>query len=97
VARRRDTAPQGEPAGQVPAELARFVYEDWADREDQTPPEWWANDADTWRLLGARRRWMDACRAWRDEHGVTSAEWAVLRGVCGPGSGCDRTYPHAHS
>ena len=108
MARRRVPPPPADDPGGPPAELRRFRYEDWA-AETEPIPDWWSpppGSPVTWSLaaepghdrrywhLGARRRWMDAVRAWREEHGVSYEDWDQVRGACD--ATCTRTYKHTH-
>jgi hypothetical protein len=79
--------------GSVPAELARFRLEDWAD-EQAIPPAWWVSEAAFWRYLRARLAHLRACQAFQRERSMTAQEFDRARGACGPD--CDRGYPHWH-
>lgn len=70
--KRRQPEPPAPAAG-VPAELLDFQPGDWDDGEPA--PDWWGNCPDvSWPKFHARMRYMRACRAWREAHGVDPHE-----------------------
>jgi hypothetical protein len=83
VARRRE-APERDAAAaaELPLRLRRFDPDEW---EVGPSPAWW-DDADrSWRRFKAKLEWHRAGQAWRQQHGLTLEEFAVLRGAHGPG------------
>jgi hypothetical protein len=70
-------APRRPPVEPPPPWFDWFVPEDWAEPgDDQVRYPAGA-------LMGAeevaRRRWLDACRRWAAEHGVSIADWLAAR------------------
>jgi hypothetical protein len=106
MARRRPPPPPPDDRGGPPAELRRFILADWID-ETEPIPNWWTLDDSVvswslsdratpqwYRYLRGRRRYMDAVRAWRDEHGIDYWDWDRVRGACD--ATCQRAYKHVH-
>jgi hypothetical protein len=52
---------------------------DWVTKEDPAPPvpsDWMRQD---WLMVVTAKRWTEAGRRWRQEHGVPVEEWGELR------------------
>lgn len=71
---RRREAVLADDSDEVPAELRRFRYDDWADEREPVPPGHESSDWPTWRDIRAYRRFVDAQRAWCVDHGRDYAE-----------------------
>lgn len=57
-----------------PVNLTRFRYAEWADEGEPVPSGHRVTEWPTWHDIRARRRYMDARRAWCGTHGRGFAE-----------------------
>lgn len=57
-----------------PPEMVRFRYADWSDESVPVPVDRRGWKSPTWHHLQARRRYLDARRAWCAERGRSYAE-----------------------